>query len=125
MIQYTYNLISSSQILGPFLFGMTYMRTVATFPKAIFYVAAGVLLTSFILFSFIRLRTEPVDPSHVDMEDQQPGEAPFLAREDTLVEVQEPLIIVSDEEDRGRKALKPSASSMDEVIHSMNRVSTA
>ncbi|KAI0957937.1 hypothetical protein AcW1_006164 [Taiwanofungus camphoratus] len=114
-----------SQILGPFLFGMTYMRTVATFPKAIFYVAAGVLLTSFILFSFIRLRTEPVDPSHVDMEDQQPGEAPFLAREDTLVEVQEPLIIVSDEEDRGRKALKPSASSVDEVIHSMNRVSTA
>jgi hypothetical protein len=45
----------STQVIGPSLFGLTYMTTVATFPKAIFVVGAVTLLCAFIALSFVRL----------------------------------------------------------------------
>ena len=45
----------SSQVIGPTLFGIVYMATVATFPKAIFVVGAAVLFCAFTLLAFVRL----------------------------------------------------------------------
>ncbi|KAI0346310.1 MFS general substrate transporter [Trametopsis cervina] len=41
-------------ILGPLIFGMIYSSTVATFPKAIFVMAAGILLTALVLLCLLR-----------------------------------------------------------------------
>ena len=46
---------SSSQIIGPALFGITYMKTVAILPKTIFFVSAGCITLSFICLSFVRI----------------------------------------------------------------------
>ncbi|KAI5998873.1 major facilitator superfamily domain-containing protein [Pisolithus albus] len=45
---------AGSTILGPVLFGLVYSTTVASFPRAIFVVAAGLILLSIILTFFIR-----------------------------------------------------------------------
>jgi len=45
----------SSQVIGPALFGIVYMATVATFPRAIFVVGAAVHFCAFILLAFVRL----------------------------------------------------------------------
>lgn len=45
---------AGSTILGPILFGLVYSTTVASFPRAIFVVAAGLILLSIILTFFIR-----------------------------------------------------------------------
>jgi len=45
----------NAQITGPFLYGLVYMNTVATYPKAIFVVGAAVFLCAFIALSLVRL----------------------------------------------------------------------
>ncbi|OBZ69347.1 hypothetical protein A0H81_10787 [Grifola frondosa] len=91
-----------SQIFGPFLFGVTYAKTVATFPKAIFLLAATVVSLSFVFLALVRL---PKDTG--DLEGQVVDEStPLLGREETLVEEDLPLILVEDEE-RGRAVVKP------------------
>ncbi|EPS93309.1 hypothetical protein FOMPIDRAFT_1056081 [Fomitopsis schrenkii] len=45
-----------SLVLGPFIFGMTYMRTVKTAPKSIFVVTVAALVLSFITLAPIRLQ---------------------------------------------------------------------
>lgn len=45
---------AGSTILGPILFGLVYSTTIASFPRAIFVVAAGLILLSIILTFFIR-----------------------------------------------------------------------
>ncbi|KAI6107973.1 hypothetical protein F5141DRAFT_90895 [Pisolithus sp. B1] len=45
---------AGSTILGPMLFGLVYGTTVASFPRAIFVVAAGLILLSIILTFFIQ-----------------------------------------------------------------------
>ncbi|KAL7283592.1 hypothetical protein ACG7TL_003027 [Trametes sanguinea] len=113
----------SAQIFGPFVYGVTYAKTVATFPKAIFFVAAGAVVTSCVLLAFVRLprnSTWPLAPG-ADVEEQLAGaqaRAPARGggaeeesgrhpeREETLVGEGEPLIVLDDGE-RGRKVLKP------------------
>ncbi len=95
-------------MFGPFVYGLTYARTVGTFPKMIFIVACGVVTIAFILMFFVRIPKEDTPGLADDVEEQAgTGEAgPRLEREDTLVDAPEPLIVV-DDEDRGRKIVKP------------------
>ena len=93
-------------MFGPFLYGLTYARTVGTFPKTIFVMACGAVFIAFVLVMFVRLPKDDVgrpEDADVDVEEQV---VPRIEREDTLVDAPEPLIVV-DEEDRGRKVVKP------------------
>ncbi|KAF4615419.1 hypothetical protein D9613_002574 [Agrocybe pediades] len=47
-----------SQIIGPSLYGFIYMKTVATYSRAIFFVSVISLIISFICLSFVRLPKE-------------------------------------------------------------------
>jgi len=47
--------VFSSQILGPSLYGFVYMKTVATFPKAIFFVSVIASIFSSVLLACVRL----------------------------------------------------------------------
>ncbi|TFK36324.1 major facilitator superfamily domain-containing protein [Crucibulum laeve] len=91
-----------SQILGPSLYGLVYARTVATFPRAIFFVSVGTITASFILLTFVRLpmykHGSGLYAGHdvpVDEEEQAPSssEGTFLT--------EEPLVRI-DGEDVGR-----------------------
>lgn len=95
-------------MFGPFVYGLTYARTVGTFPKMIFVMACGAVTIAFILMFFVRIPKEGASGAADDVEEQAgTGEAgPHIEREDTLVDAPEPLIVVEDE-DRGRKVLKP------------------
>ena len=86
------------------MYGLTYARTVGTFPKTIFVMACGAVFIAFVLVMFVRLPKDNLGrPEDADVEEQV---APRIEREDTLVDAPEPLIVV-DEEDRGRKVVKP------------------
>ncbi|KAJ7632793.1 major facilitator superfamily domain-containing protein [Roridomyces roridus] len=54
----------AGQILGPSLYGTVYMKTVGTFPKAIFFVSITNLLISFICLGLVRL------PEHVRADEE-------------------------------------------------------
>ena len=102
----------SSGVLGPFVYGLTYMNTVKTFTKAIFVMGCGAVTTSFLFLQLVRLPKEAPAvrfAEDVDLEDRLVAESePIIAgieREDTLVGPSEPLIIV-DDEDRVRKVVK-------------------
>lgn len=71
----------SSQILGPAIFGFTYVRTVATYPRAIFFLSVAAVFSAFILLGFVRI------PKHVrvDEEDGVPFEASSMSRDATLI----------------------------------------
>jgi hypothetical protein len=71
-----------SQIVGPSLFGVVYMKTVSTLPEAIFYVLVGVVLLS--LFFLLLVRVPP-----------QPGAIDAEAGGPTVVDV--PTIVMNDE----------------------------
>lgn len=59
----------SSLVLGPFIFGVTYMRTVKTAPKSIFVVTIAALVLSFITLAPIRLQHHHTpDASGTDVE---------------------------------------------------------
>ncbi|KAJ6525633.1 major facilitator superfamily domain-containing protein [Mycena capillaripes] len=59
----------AGQILGPALYGLVFIKTVHTFPKAIFFVSVGSVIISFICLSLVRLptdiRTDAEDVSHI------------------------------------------------------------
>ncbi|KAI1794596.1 major facilitator superfamily domain-containing protein [Ganoderma leucocontextum] len=100
----------SSGVLGPFVYGLTYMKTVGTFPKAIFVLGGGAVTTSFLLLQLVRLPKDAAvgrSAEDVDLEERLLAEPPIpgIEREDTLVGPSEPLIIVEDEV-RGRKVVK-------------------
>lgn len=69
----------SSQVVGPVLFGLTYMKTVATYPKTIFFVSAGAITLAFIFISLVKL------PTHVPSDDVEGALPHGVQREDTLV----------------------------------------
>jgi len=48
----------STQVIGPTLYGIVYMATVTTFPRAIFVVGAAVHFCAFILLAPIRLPSD-------------------------------------------------------------------
>ncbi|KAL0946702.1 hypothetical protein HGRIS_012889 [Hohenbuehelia grisea] len=58
----------SSQIIGPAVFGYTYVQTVKTYPRTIFYLSVVAALISFILISFIRLPKHDVRSNEDDTE---------------------------------------------------------
>jgi hypothetical protein len=75
----------SSQIVGPAIFGLTYMNTVSTFPRAIFLLSAAVMLMAVGLLSLVRLE----DVALVNLESEAEVEGadwPFLVRDETLFE---------------------------------------
>ena len=53
----------SSQILGPAMFGVTYASTVATFPRAIFFLSMGLLLLCGIALSLVRIEDHALPDS--------------------------------------------------------------
>lgn len=101
--------VCSAQIFGPFVYGLTYAKTVGTFPRAIIFLAAGAVTVSCVLLAFVRLPPDPaLGPGAVgDVEEQvQLQTAAHPEREETLVGEAQPLIVVDDEES-GRKIIKP------------------
>ena len=90
------------------MYGLTYMNTVSTYPKAIFIMGCGAVTTSFLLLQLVRLPKDVTvvrSAEDVDLEDRLVAEPGVLRveREDTLVGPSEPLIIVDEDDDRGRK----------------------
>lgn len=90
------------------MYGLTYMNTVSTYPKAIFIMGCGAVTTSFLLLQLVRLPKDVTvvrSAEDVDLEDRLVAEPGVLGveREDTLVGPSEPLIIVDEDDDRGRK----------------------
>ena len=74
------------------MLGFTYMATVATFPSAIFFLGAGILTSSLIAISFVRLPKETTD----DLESLAavPEADPARTQEDELVDTEIPTIVV-------------------------------
>ncbi|KAI0647308.1 major facilitator superfamily domain-containing protein [Trametes meyenii] len=99
----------SAQIFGPFIYGVTYAKTVATFPKAVFFVGAGAVITSCILLAFVRLPKDAPPPLDMDVEEQlqSPAAPTHPDREETLVDPAQPLIVIDDGEDMAGKIVKP------------------
>ncbi|OCH93392.1 MFS general substrate transporter [Obba rivulosa] len=93
----------SSQILGPLLFGVTFVQMAKIFPQAIFVLGAAALTTSLVLLTFVRLPKQVASAAGTDAEDQAPLD-PAHAAEETLVNVENPVIVVEDD-DRQRKII--------------------
>ncbi|KAH9930705.1 major facilitator superfamily domain-containing protein [Fomitopsis serialis] len=96
--------IVCSQVVGPFLYGVTFMHTVKTFPQAVFALSIGSLTLAFILLAFIRLPKAAA--ADVEVPASAGGtsvpERGHLEREDTLVDTQPPLIVIEEADDEGR-----------------------
>ena len=54
-----FSVFVSSQILGPAMYGLVYMKTVATFPRTILLASVMMILISFTLLAPVRLPREP------------------------------------------------------------------
>ncbi|KAH9062341.1 MFS general substrate transporter [Lactarius vividus] len=94
-----------NQILGPSLFGIVYMKTVATFPEAMFYVFMAVVLLSLSFLFLVQIPPES-DGKTEDGGVEVEVEAPVAA---TAI-ISAPLIIVDDGEEvsvRGRQSRTP------------------
>lgn len=104
------NFSYSSQIIGPTVFGVTYVKTVATFPKAIFFLSVGAVSLAFFVLTFVRLPEANVagggggghDLEETVVEDGR------HELEDTLFDPEVPLIIVDDT--GGKKPASPTSS---------------
>ena len=80
---------TSSQILGPAVYGLVYMKTVATYPRTIFWVSVATVTTSFILINFVRLPSEREyrQENMTDLEERDPLlPQTSHGQEDTLVD---------------------------------------
>ena len=67
-----------SQIIGPSLFGVVYMKSVATFPEAIFYVFMGVVLLSLSFLFFIQIPPESKGKPTEEWEEVEAPAAPVI-----------------------------------------------
>ncbi|ETW85959.1 hypothetical protein HETIRDRAFT_471204 [Heterobasidion irregulare TC 32-1] len=82
----------SSQIIGPAAFGFVYIKTVATFPQTLLFVAMGLFVIAFILLSLVRL--DNAAPYTSDVEGQP---SPIQRdHQETFLEPQAPAIVVED-----------------------------
>jgi hypothetical protein len=75
----------SMQILGPTLFGLVYVKTVAFFPRAIFFLAALADIVSFVALSLVRLTPNLPQDAHAqgpEEEDELLGGEGLAAAED-------------------------------------------
>jgi hypothetical protein len=80
------NSIRSAQILGPSIYGLIFIKTVATFPKAIFFVSVGSVVISFICLSLVRLPTDLV----TDAEEEVSHIPDHGTRDATLIDIDVP-----------------------------------
>ncbi|KAI0341888.1 MFS general substrate transporter [Trametopsis cervina] len=96
-------------ILGPIVFGTTFVKTVAIFPKAIFLLAAGAVTLSFFILLFVRL--SPADGAFRPSGETIVGE-PRHGQDVTSVEPSSevPLIIVEDVSEPVKPVASTSAS---------------
>ncbi|KAI0072772.1 MFS general substrate transporter [Panus rudis PR-1116 ss-1] len=103
--------------VGPALFGLTYMKTVATLPSAIFFLSTFVVALALIFALSVRVPKSLRDAPADDVEDALPdfqaagaGEAPIpLIREETLVDVA-PQAVEGDDGQAGKKGASPAPS---------------
>ncbi|KAH8997654.1 major facilitator superfamily domain-containing protein, partial [Lactarius hatsudake] len=89
-----------NQILGPSLFGIVYMKTVATFPEAMFYVFMAVVLLSLSFLFLVQIPPESngkTEGGGVEVEVEAPAAAAAI--------ISAPVIVVDDGEAsvRGRR----------------------
>ncbi|KAL0570808.1 hypothetical protein V5O48_011144 [Marasmius crinis-equi] len=72
----------SSQILGPAIYGVIYMKTVATVPRMIFFVSVLCVVISSLVLAFVRLPdTEESSSDDEDVEEQLPSPGSPLPRD--------------------------------------------
>lgn len=62
---------SRNQVIGPTLFGIVYIKTVATFPEAIFYVVIAAVLLSLFFLCLVQI---PPDRDVIDAESEVPAD---------------------------------------------------
>jgi len=94
-----------SQIIGPALFGVTFLKSVRTFPTAIFFLAAAAVMLSFIVLLFVRLPSET--PTNLGLHTAEETAVDVRHEHDeTLVDTDVPVIMI---EDMGKVA-SPSSS---------------
>ncbi|KAH8116885.1 MFS general substrate transporter [Phellopilus nigrolimitatus] len=96
--------VMCAQIIGPAIFGLTYMKTVATYPRAIFWVSSGSMIVSLIFICLVRLPRSAHAAAAADVEDPP---QPYIDREATLVDSDEN---GEDGQSRGRNAGKVAAA---------------
>ncbi|KAK0210839.1 major facilitator superfamily domain-containing protein [Desarmillaria ectypa] len=77
----------SSQIIGPSLYAFVYIKTVATFPRAIFFVGAASVCVSLACLALIRLADPEKHPHMLDTEEVAMDGS--VRRDDTLVDTDE------------------------------------
>ena len=65
-----------NQVVGPTLFGIVYIKTVATFPEAIFYVIIAVVSLSLFFLFFVQI---PPDRGVIDAESDVLADADVAA----------------------------------------------
>ncbi len=83
--------VCRNQIIGPSLFGVVYMKTVATFPEAMFYVFMAVVLLSLFFISLVQIPPESKGKTIEDGGVEVEVEAPAV--------VSAPVIVVDDGEE--------------------------
>jgi hypothetical protein len=105
------NAFRSSQIIGPTVFSFTYIKTVAVFPPAIFFLSAGIVTVSFVLMSLVRITKGAVEVTGDAEEEIASAHPP--AREETLINLE--CERVEPEENSGRisKAIPADTSLID------------
>jgi hypothetical protein len=61
----------SAQILGPSLYGLVYLKTVATVPSTIFFCTVASLIIAFLLLAFVRIPKKHRANLHVIAEEAE------------------------------------------------------
>jgi hypothetical protein len=92
-------MVSRNQIVGPLLFGVVYIKTVATFPEAMFYVLIVVVLLSLFFLFLVKI------PPHQGVVDAE------VEAQDTVVSV--PPIVVDDDEEASTRGCRLSRTLID------------
>lgn len=80
-------MLISSQIVGPAVFGFIYIKTVAVFPEAIFFLSTGIVSVSLILLSLVRVPNKITEEIDDDLEDRVPSTLPD-ALDEVLVDIE-------------------------------------
>ncbi|KAF8969597.1 major facilitator superfamily domain-containing protein [Flammula alnicola] len=93
----------ASQIIGPSIYGLVYMKTVATYPRTIFFVSVATVTISFFFLSLIRLPKEKDyrRERFADLEEVGPASEP---QESLTMRVQEGTLVDIDDSSNDRES---------------------
>ncbi|KAI3600040.1 hypothetical protein WG66_011111 [Moniliophthora roreri] len=84
------SVLQASQILGPAMYGLIYMNTVASYPRTIFFVSVATIFISVVALSLVRLPdTQGEMKAILDDVEEQPSPGGSLTREGTFVTVED------------------------------------